>query len=437
MWRTRLTDCLRIFTGCRGRSLRIVCGFLPAVVDEAYGLFTDFYRMWGTKLTDFLQICTGFGEGGLRIVYGFGPDLGEKACGLFADFYRMWRTKLTECFRIFTGCKGRSLYELFAHFYRMWWTRLTGCLRIFTGCGGRGLRIVYRFAPDLGEQACGLFMDLGRIWGRRLMDRLRIFTECGGRSLRNVSGFLPDVKDEAYELFANFYRMWWTRLTDCLRIFTGCGGRSWRIVYRFAPDFGGAGLRIVYGFGPDLGEKAYGFGEVWVLEPWSNSQLQLVLKSIGIHTARTYSFLFPLQNRCKGIHCLLSLDPSNELTWATLGWDGYIDDLIVQVFFHISLIVLWSGSALNCGLKLLQNSAETTEANMLIVWWFEWMINQCLMSLVACLVWLVACLVWLVACLVWTGLQLNQVFATRATLLSWFLISCHGIDSTVVVWPNT
>ena len=260
------------------------------------------------------------------------------------------------------------------------------------------------------------------MWRTKLTECFRIFTGCKGRSLRIVCEFLPDLVDEAYGLFTDFYRMWGTKLTDCLQICTG---------------FGGAGLRIVYGFGPDLGEEAYGFGEVWVLEPWSNSQLQLVLKSIGIHTARTYSFLFSLQNRCKGIHCLLSLDPSNELTWATLGWDGYIDDLIVQVFFHISLIVLWSGSALNCGLKLLQNSAETTEANMLIVWWFEWMINQCLMSLVACLVWLVACLVWLVACLVWTGLQLNQVFATRATLLSWFLISCHGIDSTVVVWPNT
>ena len=56
-------------------------------MDEAYGLFTDFYRMWGTRLTDCLQICTGFGGAGLRIVYGFGPDLGEKAYGSFTDFY--------------------------------------------------------------------------------------------------------------------------------------------------------------------------------------------------------------------------------------------------------------------------------------------------------------------------------------------------------------
>ena len=312
MWRTRLTDCLRIFTGCRGRSLRIVCGFLPAVVDEAYGflpdvgdeaygLFTDLHRIWGRRLADCLWIW------GRRL----------------ADFYRMWRTKLTECFRIFTGCKGRSLYELFAHFYRMWWTRLTGCLRIFTRCGGRGftdclqictgfggagLRIVYGFGPDLGEKAYGSFTDFYWMWRTKLTECFRIFTGCKGRSLRIVCEFLPDVVDEAYGLFTDFYRMWGTKLADC------------------------------YGFGPDLGEKAYGekaygFGEVWVLEPWSNSQLQLVLKSIGIHTARTYSFLFPLQNRCKGTHCLLSLDPSNELTWATLGWDGYIDDLIVQVFF--------------------------------------------------------------------------------------------------------
>ena len=32
---------------------------------------------------------------------------------------------------------------------------------------------------------------------------------------------------------------------------------------------------------------------------------------------------------------------------------------------------------------------------------------------------------------------MNMVCATRATLLSWFFISCRGIDSTVVVWPNT
>ena len=104
----RLTDCLRIFTGCRGRDclwiwtgfggegLRIVYGFLPDVEDEAYGLLTDFYRMWRTRLTDCLQICTGFGGGGLRIVYGIGPDLGEEAYRLFTDFYRMWRTRLAD-----------------------------------------------------------------------------------------------------------------------------------------------------------------------------------------------------------------------------------------------------------------------------------------------------------------------------------------------------
>ena len=43
----------------------------------------------------------------------------------------------------------------------MWRTRLTDCLWIFTGCGGRGLRIVYGFVPDLGKEACGLFMDDG------------------------------------------------------------------------------------------------------------------------------------------------------------------------------------------------------------------------------------------------------------------------------------
>ena len=56
-------------------------GFFPDVEDEAYGLFTDLYRIWGRRLADFLWIWTGFGGGGLRIVFGFGPDLGEKAYG--------------------------------------------------------------------------------------------------------------------------------------------------------------------------------------------------------------------------------------------------------------------------------------------------------------------------------------------------------------------
>ena len=55
-------------------------------------------------------------------------------------------------------------------FYRIGGRRLTDCLRIFTGCRGRGLRNVYGFVPDLGEEACGLFIDLDRIWGRRLPD---------------------------------------------------------------------------------------------------------------------------------------------------------------------------------------------------------------------------------------------------------------------------
>ena len=29
--------------------------------------------------------------------------------------------------------------------------------------------------------------------------------------------------------------------------------------------------------------------------------------------------------------------------------------------------------------------------------------------------------------------SIDKVFATRTTLLSWFFISCYGIDSTVVV----
>ena len=51
--------------------------------------------------------------------------------------------------------------------------RLTDCLRV---CTGEGLRIVYGFAPDVGEKAYGLY----RMWVRRLADcLLRICTGFG------------------------------------------------------------------------------------------------------------------------------------------------------------------------------------------------------------------------------------------------------------------
>ena len=78
-----------MFTGCRGRGLRIVYGCLPDVEDEADGLFTDFYRVCGLRLTDCSGIFIGFGGEGFRIVYEILPDLGEEAYGLLADFYRI------------------------------------------------------------------------------------------------------------------------------------------------------------------------------------------------------------------------------------------------------------------------------------------------------------------------------------------------------------
>ena len=108
MWRTRLTDCLRMFTGCRGRGLRIAHGFLPDLGEEAYGLFPDFYRIWGRRLTDCLRIFTGFGGGGLRIVYGFLPALGEdwgkRPCGLFLDWNWIWGRRLTDLGLGESGC---------------------------------------------------------------------------------------------------------------------------------------------------------------------------------------------------------------------------------------------------------------------------------------------------------------------------------------------
>ena len=165
------------FPFCSWNSNGDVYGFFPDVEDEAYGLFTDLYRMWGMKLTDCLQIFTGFGEGGLRIVYGFGPDLGKEACGLFMDLDRVW---------------GR---------------RLTDCLRIFAGWRGRGLRIAYGFLPDVGDEAYGLLTDFYRIRERRLADCLWIWTGFVAEGLRIVYGFFPDVEDEAYGLFTDFYRM--------------------------------------------------------------------------------------------------------------------------------------------------------------------------------------------------------------------------------------
>ena len=78
-----------------------------------------------------------------------------------------------------------------------------------------GLRIVYGFLPDLGEEAYGLITEFYRIWGRRLTDCLRIFTGFGGGGLRTVFGFLPDLVEEAYELLTDFYRIWGKRLADC------------------------------------------------------------------------------------------------------------------------------------------------------------------------------------------------------------------------------
>ena len=277
-----------------------VYGFVPDLGEKAYGL---------------LRICTGFGGGGLRIVYGFGPDLGEEACGLFLDLDRIWGRRLTDCLRIFSGCGGRGLrivygflpdvedeaYGLLTDLYRIWgrrladclwiWTGFGGggfadCLWIWTGFGGEGLRIVYGFVPDLGEEACGLFMDLDRIWGRRLADCLWIWTGFGGEGLRIVYGFFPDVEDEAYGLFTDFYRMWdeayglftdlyriWgRRLADCLWI-----GRIW-----------GRGLRIPYGFVLSGWRFLYGFLPVSLRTPGVEKSFWLAQVKKIIHRKKMW-----------------------------------------------------------------------------------------------------------------------------------------------------
>ena len=96
IWRRRLTDCLRIFTGCRGQDglftdfdgLFTDC-LVADEMDEAYGLLTDFYRIWRKSIADCLWISIGFGGEGLRIVCECLPDVEDEAYGLFTDVYRM------------------------------------------------------------------------------------------------------------------------------------------------------------------------------------------------------------------------------------------------------------------------------------------------------------------------------------------------------------
>ena len=61
-------------------------------------------------------------------------------------------------------------YGLFTDFDRIWGMRLTDCFRNFTEFGGGGLRIVYGFLADFGEEASGLFTDFSGFLGKRLSD---------------------------------------------------------------------------------------------------------------------------------------------------------------------------------------------------------------------------------------------------------------------------
>ena len=108
-------------------------------------------RIGARRLTDCLRSFTGFGGEGLRIACGFLPDLGEEAYGLFSDFCRIWWRRPEEA------------YELFTDFYRIWGKRLADCLWISIGFGGEGLRIVCGFLPDVEDEAYGLFTDVYRM----------------------------------------------------------------------------------------------------------------------------------------------------------------------------------------------------------------------------------------------------------------------------------
>ena len=82
-----------------GGGVRIVYGFLPDVKEEAYGWFTDFYRIWG---------------GRLRISYGFFlPDVEDESYGFLPDFYRIWGRRLPDCVRFFAGFGGGGLWIVY------------------------------------------------------------------------------------------------------------------------------------------------------------------------------------------------------------------------------------------------------------------------------------------------------------------------------------
>ena len=92
------------------------------------------------------------------------------------------------------------------------------------------MTLAYGFLTDSCQSSLRISKGFFALW---LTDFVRISGGFGGGGLRIVYGFLPDFGDEASGLLTNFYRIWGRRLTDCLRILTG---------------FGGGGLRIVYGF---------------------------------------------------------------------------------------------------------------------------------------------------------------------------------------------
>ena len=74
---------------------------------------------------------------------------------------------------------------------------------------------MYRLAPDVGEEASGLFTIFFRVLGRRLPDCLRIFTGFWGGGFRIVYGFVPDFGEKASRLFTDFYRILGRGLPVC------------------------------------------------------------------------------------------------------------------------------------------------------------------------------------------------------------------------------
>ena len=90
--------------------------------------------------------------------------------------------------------------------------------------------------------------------------------------------------------------------------------------------------------------------------------------------------------------------------------------------------MLWSGSALNCGLKLLQNSAETTEPICWLSDVFEWTINRCLT--------IISGIFGLNRSSIEQGIRYScYPLVVVFNILSWYRFHCRGMTKHLWIYP--